>query len=279
MTLQNRFLNRAVSLPTIHFCVLFQFSEETVETNLMKNVNVTSVAQGLINKLKPFSEWHDMDDRLSRASQQSLKKREGLASSQGRAFVGFVGKQPEVVQASLNRVNGILKQTQEPTKTADEVLPKVRSSLNRLRPLCEDIKAKRKATQALRERAQKSNKKVESAQSKLERLKLINPSSPEFSRLQEEADRAASQDQADRDALQTAEAKLAADEREYKKQLFLGLLTGLEEFGAAKSDAANQLIPIGAELAEAGNDIPEIDDPKITEIQTQLQALRDEPLE
>jgi DNA repair ATPase RecN len=245
----------------------------------MKNVNVTSVAHGLINKLKPFSEWHDMDDRLSRASQESLKKREVFASSQGRSFVGFVGKQPEAVQASLNRANGILKQTQEPTKSADDVVPKVRSSLNRLRPQQEDIKAKRKAVQALRERAQKSTKKAESTQSKLERLKLSNPASPEVTRLQEESERAASQDQSDHDTLEKAEAKLLGDEREYKKQLFLGLLTGLEEFGAAKLDAANQLVPIGSELAETGNGVPDIDDPRIGEIETQLQALRDEPLE
>jgi hypothetical protein len=46
-----------------------------------------------------------------------------LGASQGPAFVGFVGKEREVVQATLNRVNGILKQTRDPTKTTDERVP------------------------------------------------------------------------------------------------------------------------------------------------------------
>jgi hypothetical protein len=245
----------------------------------MKSVNVTSVAHGLINKFKTFSEWHDMDDRLSRANQQSIKKRDNFASSQGRAFVGFVGKQPEVIQSSLNRINGILKQSQEPTKVGDDIIPKVRSDLCCLRPLNEEIKVKRKATQLLRDRTHKSLKKAEAAQAKLESLKLRNPSSPEFPKVQDEADRAASQEQADRDIQEKRETQLENEEREYKKQLFLSLLRGIEELGRAKAETANQMIPIGEELIEAGNDIPDIEDPHLTDIQNQLQTLRDEPLD
>jgi hypothetical protein len=236
------------------------------------------MATTLLNKLKPFSEWHDMDDRLSRAIHESGKRQEATATSQGRAFIGFVGRQPEVVQSSLNRINGLLKQAAAPFNTADDAIPKVRAALAPLRSLQDGIKAKRKSAQALRDKAAKSAKRAETAQARLEALKAKNPSSPEMTKLQSDAARAANQKDADSEALEKGETVAAADEREYKRAMFLAVIGALEQFGSARIAAGVELAPIGEELAEAGAGIPGIEDPRAVDVQSQLQALREESL-
>jgi hypothetical protein len=233
----------------------------------------------VINKLKPFSEWYDMDDQLARAIQHSIKKRECAVIVQGKPIIQFAGKQPEGVQSSLTQANELLKKANPPTKAADDLLPKTRSTLNRLRPLNEDIKTKRKATQVIRDRAEKSGKKTASASAKLEALKTRNPASPEVTKLNEEYNRALAQSSADQDALDKREALMKTEDREYKKELFLTILTALEEYATGKSEAVEGLISIGEELAGVGAEVPFFVDPGKDQLQSQLQALREEPLE
>jgi hypothetical protein len=59
----------------------------------------------------------------------------------------------------------------------------------------------------------------------------------------------------------------------------LTILSALEDFGTGKASAARDAIPIGEELTSAGGDIPDVDDPRVDQVQLQLQALRDEPLD
>jgi DNA repair ATPase RecN len=233
----------------------------------------------IINKLRSFSEWHDMDDRLSRPVAESIRKRESFISSQGHSFRSFLDIQPDSVQPSLLRAHSLLKRTEDAVKIADEAVPSLRNSLSQLRPLYDDIKQKRKVTQALRDRAAKSSKKADSAASKLDVLQTKNPASPEVTRLRDEADRAASQKQADAEAVRQREAQLVGEEVEYKKKLFIAVLNALDDFTAAKGSSAEALVPIGEDLDKAGAEIPFVGDPLLDNLRLQLAQLEKEPLD
>jgi hypothetical protein len=99
----------------------------------------------LIHKLSSFSEWYDVDGRLSDAIAQGAKHRAALANRQGKSFVSSANNQPELVQICLTKCNGILAQTQDPLKVSDESIGKVRQELGGLKLLDSDIRAKRKA--------------------------------------------------------------------------------------------------------------------------------------
>jgi hypothetical protein len=233
----------------------------------------------VINKLKTFSEWHDMDDRLAKALQHSVKKTEAMTASQGRSFAQFASKQPEEVQSSLTQANELIKRTQVSVKAGDDLIPKIRSSLNRMRPLNEDIKAKRKATQATRERADKSSKKSASTGAKLEALRTRNPAHPDVTKLQEEHNRALAQFQADQETFDKRAAQFATEQRDYKKELILVVLSALEDFANGKAESISGLVSIGEELAGVGAQVPFFTDTGKEQLQVQLQTLRDEPLE
>jgi hypothetical protein len=233
----------------------------------------------LLNKLRPFGEWHDMDDRLTRAVQESTKKREAFIASQGRAFHSFLERQPEEVHGPLTRAHRLLVQTQETVKGADEVAPKMRNGLNQIRPLNDDIKLKRRLTQGIRERAAKSARRAEAAEQRLEALHARSPGSPDYPRVKDERDRAASQADADAEAAQQRDAQLAAEEVQYKKGLFLAVLGALEEFTAARGGAAAALAPMGEQIEQAGAEVPFFQDPGAEQLSAQLKALEGEPLD
>jgi hypothetical protein len=107
-------------------------------------------------------------------------------------------------------------------------------------------------------------------------IRLKNPSSPEYSRAEEEAERGANQEKVDRDALDKRAAQLVEEEREYKRQLLLVILAGLEELATAKGNAAEEMAPMGEELAAAGAEVPDVGDPRRVDVQTELRVLRDE---
>jgi hypothetical protein len=233
----------------------------------------------VINKFRAFREWYDVDERLSKAASRGSKRRDALAGSHGKPFSAFVGKQPELVQICLTKVSGILAQTLEPIKTADDYIGKVRGQLNGLKLLNEDIRSKRKETQAMRDRAQKSRKKADGAQAKLGQSRAQNPPSAEIPRLEEEYQKTVSQKQSDQDALEKREDQFKTEVREYKKQLFLSVLTALDEFASAKVTSAEGLSSIGPQLQQAGGEFPDFEDAGLDAIQQQLEALQADALE
>jgi hypothetical protein len=233
----------------------------------------------LLNKFRAFGEWRDMDDRLSNLVHESEKKRASFGLCIGRHFVNFVSNEPDSLQPPLNRISGLLAQTQDPVKEADNAFPRMRSALGGLRPLFEDIKSKRRLTQSVQERAEKSRKRRESLQSKVEVLRAKNPASPEFARTQDEYDRAVSQQDADEDALRQRGDQQAVDDKQYKKDMFLVVLNALELFATTRISGMDALAPFGAQLVTAAQEIPEYEDSSRDVLQTQIQTLRSEPLD
>jgi hypothetical protein len=233
----------------------------------------------LLNKFRAFGEWNDMDDRLSHLVHESEKKRASFGLCIGRHFAPFVAKEPDPLQMSLNGIAGILNQTQSPVKDADEAFPKLRSALGGLRPLFEDIKRKRSVTQSLRDRAEKSRKRRDSLQSKVEILRARNPASPEVARAQAEYDGAVSQQEADDDTFLQRSEQQVADDKQYKKDLFLVVLNALELYATTMISGMEAFEPFGAQLVSAAQEIPEYEDSSRDLLRTQIQTLRSEPLE
>jgi chromosome segregation ATPase len=237
------------------------------------------IPMSFFNRFRSFSEWHNMDDHLEASLKAGVKRRAAFEAAQGRPFNEFARKQPEAVQGELFKIDGVLKEAQQSSKIAEDVIPKVRSELNRLRALNDDIKNKRKETEAVRDRSSKSVKNSDRAEAKLEQARVRNPSSPEFTKAQDEFDVALRQKQADLTALEERESQLRNEEREYKKQLFLVVTTAIEVFVNARLTACAGIAPLGAKISEIGKEIPDFVDPMIEVIQTQLQTLRSEPIE
>jgi hypothetical protein len=87
------------------------------------------------------------------------------------------------------------------------------------------------------------------------------------------------QKQTDDTFYEQSKASIAESERSYRKELFLTILQGIENYVNAQIEEERALIPIGDRLIELGQAIPEFEDTQIDLIQAQLQALRSEPAE
>ena len=110
-------------------------------------------------------------------------------------------------------------------------------------------------------------------------LRLKNPSSPDFTKAQDDYDRAVKQKQADATASEERDALLVTEAKEYKKQLFQTILTALSQFATAQKEASDGMAPIGDKIKELAITIPTYTDPSIEVLQTKVQTLRSEPVE
>jgi hypothetical protein len=220
-----------------------------------------------------------MDDHLEESLNLSIKKRTAFDEAQGRPFNEFARSQPESVQHELFRIDGLLKNAQQSYKGADDVIPRVRSELVRLRALFEDTKRKRKETDEIRDRSAKSTGVAQRAGERLEQVRVRNPGSGEFIKAQDAAGAADRQQQTDLSQLQEREAQLLIDEREYKKQMFTVILSAMEILIGPRIVSVDAAASFGDQIADSGRDIPEFFDPQIEVIRSELQTLRSEPLE
>lgn len=232
------------------------------------------------NKLvRTFPEWHDMDSALEDALHDCQKKRASFEQAQGNAFSEFTRKQPDCIAEALNRLDEKIKIAHESDNAADDALPKLRTELNKLRPLNDDIMTKRKARDSLKDKAEKSQKNVERLQVKMDQLKIRAPGTAECNKAEDEHEIACRTHQIDQQNYEEKEKAIIADEIEYKKQLFMVILNALGEYATAKGQSCASLVSLGDQIADMGQDIPTYDDPGIEILQTQLQGLRSESLD
>jgi hypothetical protein len=233
----------------------------------------------ILNRLRSFPEWHDMDDRLQLSIDEGAERRIAFTGLQGKAFASFVGRQPGALQSSLIRIGNVLNQIEEPTRLGDDILPKMRTEIAPMRAFNDEIKMKRKLTQALRDRVPKTTAKCEALEAKLEAMRIRTPGSPDIARLAEELECAMSQKRGDIDTLDKREAQLATEERDYRKQIFLSVMTALEQFAEGRGRCAAALHKIGAQLVQVANELPFFDDPQADSLRAELETLRNEPFE
>jgi hypothetical protein len=217
-----------------------------------------------------------MDDHLEYALRASVKKQAAFQEAQGKSFNEFARKQVETVQDPLFQLDGTLKQGQDAIKAADSVIVKMRSELGKLRPLNDDIKAKRKDTQATPDRHAKNCRAVERAQQKMELLRTKAPDSPQFMQAQAEFENCTRQRDVDAATLEERGRTAVQEERQYKKQLWDVVLKALELYADAKKAAAGSLTTLGGQMRMQADAIAEFDDPQIETLLGQLQVLQSE---
>ncbi|KAH0788416.1 hypothetical protein GPJ56_007671 [Histomonas meleagridis] len=234
----------------------------------------------MFNSLRAFPEWHNMDNAIESSFIASGKKHNYFGLAHGKVFTEFARKQPDQqIQDPVFRADEKVRKVEQFSKDASDVIPKMRTELTKLRPLNEDIKSKRKNYQAIRDRANKTTKAEEKANAKLEQLRATKPGTPEMQKAQDEHDMCLKQKQIDVSKADEREALLAKEEKEYKKQLFLTVLDSLEMYSKAKVNACREMIKISNEIESIGKEIRNYDDSRIEMLQTQLQELKNEPVE
>jgi hypothetical protein len=150
------------------------------------------------------------------------------------------------------------------------------SELAKLRPLNDDIKAKRKDTQATRDRHTKSCRAVERAQQRMEVLRTKAPDSHQFMQAQAEFENCTKQRDVDATTLEERERTAVQEERQYKKQLWDVVLKAIELYADAKNTAAASLTTLGGQMRMQADAIGDFDDPQIETLLGQLQVLQSE---
>lgn len=235
---------------------------------------------GFADKLRSFPEYHHVDSSLESCLKEIVKKQSHFDQSQGNSYSEFSRKQTnESISDILGHISENLKSLEEEAKKATEALPKIRTDLVKLKTLNDDIRAKRKDANNKKDRAKKSAGAAEKAEKKVEMLRLKNPSSPEFTKAQDEYDRSVKQKQADATASEERDALLVTESKEYKKQLFQTILSALSQYATARKEASDGMAPIGDKIKELAITIPTYTDPSIEVLQTKVQTLRSEPVE
>lgn len=230
-----------------------------------------------LNKLRAFGEWYEADSCLDDAITAASKKEKAFQNSQGKCFTDFAKDQSESVYDILIKLSSSHKEASEIMKPASDVLQKMKTELARLKVLNDDIRVKKKETDTFSDRAKSSTKKAEALQKKLETLRGKNPSSPDLTRVQEDYDVALGQQQTDTANAEQRQTQFNTESTEYKRQLFICILNTLELYANAKQSVTSRAASIGDQMADLGATIPEIDDPGLGIILTQLESLRNEP--
>ncbi|OHS98697.1 hypothetical protein TRFO_08672 [Tritrichomonas foetus] len=221
-----------------------------------------------------------MDAALEQNLQATVKKVSHFQQAQGSSYGDFARKQMnESIAEILLKIDEQLKSVQEKAKESSDSVPKLRSDLMKLRPLYDDMRAKKKNTEAAKERAKKAAQATEKAEKKVELLKIKNPSSPDCQKAQDEYDRAIKQKQADATAAEEREALLVTETKEYKKQVFQVILQALAQFASAKQSSSAAMSPFGEEISELAGTIPPYTDQSIEVLEKQVEELRNEPVD
>lgn len=231
------------------------------------------------NKMRSFTEWHDTADQLDDAIKYHKKYQETFDSSLSNSYVEFVRKQPLEINDILFRINDKQKGLKTQHKEEWDAMCKLRAELEKLRPINEDIKKKRKDYERVKAQAEKSSKASEKADQKLNSLRATGTGTPEFKKAEDNAEICRRQKETDQANYEEKEKSIAVENKEYKKRLFQQLLSSIGTYAAARSSSAAPQVSVGEEMRGFGQQIPFYDDPSVEKLQTRLQTLRSEPLE
>lgn len=232
----------------------------------------------MFNNLRSFPEWHDMDDSIGETLQHAQKHFALFGLAHGHCFSEFARKQPDQqVQDPLFRADEKVKQAEQFSKDSMDVLVDVRTELNQLRGLKDDIRAKRKNCAQIQEKAEKTIKAAQRAEAKLEQLRTSKPGSPEMQKAQDEYEVHIQQKQVDTANREERERQLEIEEKEYQKQTFSVILKALGMYATERVKSCEGIIQLCDDICLIGKEIRGYEDSGIEILQTQLQELKNEP--
>lgn len=232
----------------------------------------------MLNSLRSFPEWHNMDDNLENYMHHSQKRFASFESAHNNPFNEFARKQPDQeIQEPLFRGNDKMKEVEEKMKATRDVVPRMRSDLIALKPLHEDIKNKRKNYQQVKAKAEKADKAAAKAEAKLEQLRKTKPGSPEEQKAQTEYDQCVQNRNTCNEKLAEREVQLEAEEKEYKKQLIVTIMNAMCLYSASKAETCAEIAGISDDIVQAGNSVSTYPDYKNEKLRAEYQNLVNEP--
>ena len=231
------------------------------------------------NKMRSFPEWHDMADQLDTAIKSRKKYMENYNSSIGDSYVEFVRKQPLEINDILFRINDKQKPIIEYHKNELSAIQSLRNDIEKLRPINDDIRAKKKFHEKLIDQSERSQKASEKADQKAGNLRTSCPGTPDYQKAEDAAELARKQMETDKATLEDSERKMKFENAEYKKRLFLQLLSSISQYASARNNVCAPQADIGEELKENGKQVPNYNDSSVDKLKTRLQTLRAEPIE
>lgn len=236
--------------------------------------------RSFFSKFQSFPEWNYMNKTIDATVQSQQKGNSEANAALGKNFSEFAKKQPnESISDVIIHLEDELKKLQEKKASDSQNLVTIKADLSRLKILNDEIKSKRKNREQIKYRADKSTKAAEKAESRLNQYKNKNLDSPDAIKAQDDYDLASRQKQSDITALDERDALLMTEEKDYKKELFKVILSSLSQYVSSKSQIASSLVPLGTNITNLGSQIPPYTDESIETLQTELQAVRSEPIE
>lgn len=222
---------------------------------------------------RSYPEWSKIDSDLKSVTRYSERKNNMFISGE-TGLSEFARKQPQTISEVLFQIDDRLKQTRAAEKEIMEAIPQLRSDLQSLPEMFENIKLLRKNHQASAAKLTKSNKVYEQANQKFLLAQGQGPNSPEMITAQVAFDSAQRQKDEDQQEFDTLDAQLKETEIEYKKNVFNTFATAFINYADRKTRDDNLMISHADAIINFGNHIPEYDDLSIYQIQTMIQALK-----
>jgi hypothetical protein len=231
----------------------------------------------LFGKLRSFAAWHETNGHLESAVAASSKKRSQYNLLGGAALTVVAGGEPEPLCAYLSSLCPILDQFYRAQTQSDSYFPGMASHVAKLPVLHEDVKAKAKYTDSLRQRSADHASAYSQASRRLEQLKQgAQNRQAAIGKARDQCEIALRQHHASLTAVEEQEARYTADVRENKGLVVSAVLRALEQFAVAKARASGAIGQSALNVRRAAEQIRPFDDRRIETLMRELTALREE---
>lgn len=220
-----------------------------------------------------------MSDQLADAISAEKSYRFAEQKSQMNCFAEFARKQPEAINDLLFKINDQIKQIDSFNKDSYESLIKLKAELEKMRPINDEIKAKRANHKKAQDVSAKSISNAEKSEARLNAAKAKTTPEPEIKKLEDNLDACIRQKQTDLATLEESSKQIEIDNKEYKKKLFQSYAESIIGFCSQRGSSCSSKVSYGEKIEGFGNQLPFYEDSSIDSLQARLQQLRSEPIE
>jgi hypothetical protein len=215
--------------------------------------------------MSKFSALLKLEDTLSSLSSATESEVSSFTDAySSSSFQAFSKSQIPPVATILTTVSEKQRDRTSSVRQTIAASAALKKDIQPLKVIYADIREREKRHADLASRLDKAAKAAASADEKYEKLRAKNPASPETRRLMNERDIQFSKRDAIGDEVVSSKKSVEMSRRIYKKQLFEGLLTALENFAKAGKEqaeaqktAVQEIATLGVSLREHRETVPE----------------------
>jgi hypothetical protein len=231
----------------------------------------------LLSKVSSFAAWHEAHGHLASASTASSKRCSQFDILGGAAFAAAAQGQPEQLCSDLSALSPILQEFYSAQTQSESYFPMMVSHLMKLPVLQEDIKAKTKYTDSVRQRVVDHENAYSKASRRLNELKTAGPTQQAaFEKAKDQYEIAFRQHQTSLTVAEEQESQYARQVVEYKGLVVSAVLRALEQFAVAKARTSRSIAQSALRVRQAAEQIRLFDQWEIETLEGELQALRAE---